>query len=289
MVWSTTCVLFFPGQVRSMTKEHTKNKRRSTKDQHDKGQRKKLMGAGGEKGDKQRKRQEQAEQTAKTTRGVRPMANVNSGRQIDELIDNEQWQQARALIEQELRGEPDNHWLLTRLGETYYEQRHYKQALPWLLKSLDIVPDCPLTLWHLAGTLDALGYHAGAVRLYTWLLESRKMAADDPCWESTEWTAALKTDCVFRLGLAFQHLRKKDKAEHCFRQYIDLLLAGAEGSYSAEEAMRHLRELGHGARAAVADELRKTADWVQQTSGAAAKPNELPKLDPKRLRQLQEA
>lgn len=41
-----------------MSSEHTKNKRRATKDKHDEGQRKKQMGAGGEKGDKRRKKQQ---------------------------------------------------------------------------------------------------------------------------------------------------------------------------------------------------------------------------------------
>jgi hypothetical protein len=40
-----------------MSSEHSKGKRRSTKDKHDEGQRKKKMGAGGEKGDEKRKRQ----------------------------------------------------------------------------------------------------------------------------------------------------------------------------------------------------------------------------------------
>jgi tetratricopeptide (TPR) repeat protein len=216
------------------------------------------------------------------------MASINIGKQIDDLIHSERWEKARALIERELANEQDNHWLLTRLGETYYEQRQYKKALPWLLKSLEVVPDCPLTLWHLAGTLDVLGYPAGALRLYTWLLESRKTVAEDPCWESTAWTDALKTDCVFRLGLSFQHLHRKDKAENCFRRYIDLLLAGAEGSYPVEDAMRHIRELAGSGRPAVEDELRKTVDWIHQVSGEEARPNEPPKLDSKRLRQLQE-
>jgi tetratricopeptide (TPR) repeat protein len=217
------------------------------------------------------------------------MATANVGDRINGLIMSEQWEKARALIEKELATEPESHWLLTQLGETYYEQRRYKKALGLLLKSLDLVPDCPLTLWHLAGTLDALGDSAGALRLYTWLLESKQTPDDDPCWESPEWTEALKTDCVFRIGLCFQHLRRKAKAESCFRRYIDLLLAGAAGSYPIEEALRHIRDGRHGKREPVEDELRKAADWVLQTSGAAPVPDGPPKLDRKKLRQLQEA
>jgi hypothetical protein len=147
----------------------------------------------------------------------------------------------------------------------------------------------PLTLWHLAGTLDALGYTGGALRVYSWLLRCTRTPQDDPCWESTAWTDALKTDCVFRIGVCFRHLNRKDKALFCFRRYIDLLLAGAEGSYPIEEALQHIRALGRGNRRAVEGELRKAANSVLQSSGKSARSNALPKLDRKRLRQLQEA
>jgi tetratricopeptide (TPR) repeat protein len=217
------------------------------------------------------------------------MATVSTGDQIDGLIKSEQWAKARALIEKELKREPDSHWLLTQLGETYYEQRQYKKALGLLLKSLDIVADCPLTLWHLAGTLDALGYHTGALRIFTWLLESRKTSGDDPCWESAAWTDALKTDCVYRIGICLQHLARKDRAEACFRRYVDLLLAGAAGSYPIDDAVKRIRELARGKPDAVESELRKTADWVLKTNGKSATPSGPPSLDRRKLRQLQKA
>jgi len=218
------------------------------------------------------------------------MATLSSiGTQIDGLIANEQWVKARALIEKELKHEPDSHWLLTQLGETYYEQRQYQKALGLLLKSLEIVADCPLTLWHLAGTLDALGYHTGALRIFTWLLECKKTPSDDPCWESTAWTDALKTDCVYGIGICLQHLARKDKAEACFRRYVDLLLAGAAGSYPIGDALDRIRGLGRGKPDAVESELRKTADWVLKTNGKPPEPSGPPTLDRKKLRQLQKA
>jgi tetratricopeptide (TPR) repeat protein len=217
------------------------------------------------------------------------MASVSIGDQINDFIENEQWVKARALIEKELKREPDSHWLLTQLAETYYEQRLYKKALGPLLKSLDIVADCPLTLWHLAGTLDALGYYTGALRIFTWLLESQKTSSDDPCWESAAWTDALKTDCVYRIGICLQHLGRMDKAEACFRRYVNLLLVGAAGAYPIGDAMDRIRELGGGKPNLVTSELRKTADWVLKTNGKPATPSRPPTLDRKKLRQLQKA
>ena len=41
---------------------------------------------------------------------------------IETLIEQEKWTDARQAIQEELKAAPDNHWLLTRLSTTYYEQ-----------------------------------------------------------------------------------------------------------------------------------------------------------------------
>src|SRR5438132_700738 len=174
---------------------------------------------------------------------------------IETLLQRERWDKARKRLQQELTREPDNHWLMTQLGVTYYEQGRCQEALRQFRSSLAIVSDCPLTLWNLAGSLDALGRSDAAIAIYTWLLKSRQSPADDPCWESEKWTDALKTDCVYRLGACFQHRGRKETAEHCFRQYINLLLAGMIGSYPMEDAASRIRGLGGKSRGRVEKEV----------------------------------
>src|SRR5581483_9709101 len=176
--------------------------------------------------------------------------------------------EARKLLAGELAKEPDHHWLLTQIGVTLYEQRRYAEALRRFVAALEIVADCPLTLWNLAGTLDAMGKPAAAIPIYSWLLESDRSPADDPCWESREWTDALKTDCVYRLGVCLQHLGKKDAAAHGFRQYVNLLALGMTGSYPAADALRQIHNL-HPRRApgAVEGELRQVIRSALKGSG----------------------
>ena len=57
---------------------------------------------------------------------------------------------------------------------------HQNETL--VILSEAIVPDCPLTLWNLAGTLDALGKYVDAIRIYVRLLESDDSPETDPCW-----------------------------------------------------------------------------------------------------------
>jgi tetratricopeptide (TPR) repeat protein len=193
------------------------------------------------------------------------MARIKADDQIDRLIQSEQWDEARALIERERAKEPDSHWLITQLGVTFYEQREYEEALELFKQSRQIKDDCPLTLWNFAGTLDALGRSAEAVKILTWLLESHETPDTDPCWESADWAAALKADCVYRLGLCLEHLGRRRKAEACYRQYIDLLLAGAGGMYPVEDALARVRSLHVGQRNGSQHELRKVVSAALQT------------------------
>jgi len=191
---------------------------------------------------------------------------------INDLFRKERWNEARKLLEKELTKEPENHWLLTQIGVTLYEARRYKQALRLLERSRKILDDCPLTLWNLAGTLDALEQPAEAASIFMRLLNSHDSPGEDPCWESKEWTQALKTDCLYRLGVCYQRLGKKRKAEHCFREYVDLLLMGVNGSYSLDDVEGHLRALrGPVNRSAVDRRFMKLGKPVLHAGGVVSR------------------
>jgi tetratricopeptide (TPR) repeat protein len=215
------------------------------------------------------------------------MAKANFSDRINDLFRQDEWEKARQLLERERQKDPHDHWLLTQLGVTFYEQKRYEESLQLFLASLRIVADCPLTLWHLAGTLDALGKHTDAWRIYTWLLESKRSPEEDPCWETQQWADSLKTDTVYRLGVCFQNLGKRKEAEDCYRQYLNLLLIGADGTYSIEEVTHRIRGL-HGAdeHGSMEEELRKAVTAALQASGSKPKKgrrNVPPSFDERKL------
>ncbi|MBY0525202.1 MAG: tetratricopeptide repeat protein [Gemmataceae bacterium] len=192
-------------------------------------------------------------------------------RKIEDLFERSEFDQARKLIEKERKKAPDNHWLITQLGVADYEQHRYQDALKLFLRSLQMVPDCPLTLWNLAGTLDSLGKHRAAIQLYTWLLKNKTSPRRDPCWESKEWADALKADCVYRMGVCFQRLKKLETAEECYKQYLTLLCAGIVGSYSVEDVHRQMQPLRGQTDAAHVDRaLRAAVESTLRASGGEA-------------------
>jgi tetratricopeptide (TPR) repeat protein len=67
--------------------------------------------------------------------------NTEMSSKIEALIEAENWRAARQAIRVELRLSPKNHWLLTRLGLTFYEERRYQRALEYELLALAEAPD----------------------------------------------------------------------------------------------------------------------------------------------------
>ena len=85
--------------------------------------------------------------------------------------------------------------------------------------------------------------------IYTRLLKANTSPDKDPCWESKEWADALKADCMYRLGLCFEHLGTREVAEHCYLQYMNLLATGIEGAYSVDDVLARIRRLSSNAGA----------------------------------------
>jgi len=189
-----------------------------------------------------------------------------------------EWEKVRALIRRELTRTPADHWLLTQLGVTLYEEGRYSEALKPLVESWQIVPDCPLTLWNLAGTLIAIGKPELALSIYSWILGSSKTSDDDACWESTDWTEALKTDCVYRLGTCLQRLGQSQQAAVCFRQYVELLLSESKGTYSIEDVSRQLHQVNGNGKPHRDRQIRGAISAVLRDAGIRGTRSKAPKL-----------
>jgi tetratricopeptide (TPR) repeat protein len=169
--------------------------------------------------------------------------------QINRLFEQEEWAKARRLLEARLKDEPNNHWLLTRLGTTYYEERDYKKALELSQKAIKIAPDCPLVLWDFASTQEMLGDDAGAIRTYAKLFKmTTKEAPNEECWEGMHWegeqrSLSLLADCFYSVAGCLHRLGQRDKALWFIQEYLEWRAAGVKSIYSAKEVRGRVMEI----------------------------------------------
>jgi tetratricopeptide (TPR) repeat protein len=169
----------------------------------------------------------------------------NRTKTLNRLFGQEQWAEARVVIEKELARDPDSHWLRARLSTTYYEERNYHRALEEIERAYRRAPDCPLVLWDYAGTLDAVGRTAEAIEIYGRLLgKGVEAVAYEECGEGVPWAIALLTDCCYRLGVCHEHLGNAAAAAKHFMAYLILRTStNADSIYTLEEALTRLGRL----------------------------------------------
>ena len=163
---------------------------------------------------------------------------------IEAAIRSERWKKARQLIRAELKDKPKSHWLLTRLGLTYYEERAYRASLSYSQKALRLAPECPLALWDYAGSLQMLGRHRMALRVYRQLL-SRGVGqiAHGDCGEGRGWARGLIAGCFYREAHSYKKLKKEKAAIDSYRKHLRMRGPGCRSIYAVRTVRKELSEL----------------------------------------------
>src|SRR5437868_12919155 len=113
---------------------------------------------------------------------------------INAALNKEDWKAAKRKLLPALKKEPDSHWLLSRLGAVYYEERKYRKALEYARRAEAVAPGCPLVLWDLAGALLATGATEDAFRIYQKILkggEEKASSCPHGEGEGRKWAISL--------------------------------------------------------------------------------------------------
>jgi len=160
-------------------------------------------------------------------------------KRIEQLIQAERWYAARRELRHLMRDKPEDHWLLTRLGLTYYEERKYKTALRYEERARRIAPFCPLVLWDCAGSLQMLHRHDEALEVYQALTRrGARRIAFGACGEGLAWANGLVADCYYRIALSFKDLGESDKALAAIAKHLDMRGPGCRSIYALAEINR---------------------------------------------------
>ena len=169
---------------------------------------------------------------------------------IEAAVRGHDWLGARRLIQRELRSKPTDHWLVSRLGLTYYEQRRYRKALEVARQAYRLAPRCPLVLWDYAGTLQMNGRHRDALSVYRRLVRRGiDSVANGPCGEGRARATALVADSLFRMARSLEALGKPRAALNAFEKHLDLRGPGCRSLYSLKEVGRRQERIRNAAPA----------------------------------------
>jgi len=163
---------------------------------------------------------------------------------IERAIAANDWPKARRLIREGLRKNRDDHWLLTRLSLTYYEQKQYRKSLQYVVQALQKAPYCPLAVWDYAGTLDMLNRKKKALEIFQWLTSwGEKRIAYGECREGIRFARSLIADCYYRTARLREEKREKGKAVEAYRRHLLRRKRGVRSIYPLSEVRRRYAAL----------------------------------------------
>ncbi len=150
-----------------------------------------------------------------------------------------QWAKARRLLLKNLKRDPLDHWLWTRLSTTYYEEKKYEEALRTVRKARRLAPDCPLALWDLAGCLDSLRKKKEAIEYWKKLLRMDvKVLAFGECGEGLRWAKSLLNDCRYRIAKSSVDMGKRNEALKWMRRHLSERKSGLPSIYTLREVKK---------------------------------------------------
>jgi tetratricopeptide (TPR) repeat protein len=168
---------------------------------------------------------------------------IEISKQIDLLFDHENYQNARKILLKELKGNPNDHWLLTRISTTFYEEKKYKKALEFSQKAIQLAPNCPLTQWDHASDLEMTGDVKKAIKIWLRLLSmDTEKIANGLCGEGIARAKALQMDCAFRLGIAYRDLKNPKESKKYFDLHLNLRYPGNCSIYRRKYAIERIKK-----------------------------------------------
>ena len=130
------------------------------------------------------------------------------------LYDMEEWKQARTILLRLLKIEPNNHWILTSISSTLYEERKYKQALKYSQKAYLLDEKCNLVLYDYANVLDMLGLELDAIKLWKSILNKGLFnIAKGHHGEGILKAKIMMNNCRFRIGSSYLDIGDKKNAK----------------------------------------------------------------------------
>jgi len=167
-----------------------------------------------------------------------------ASRRIEATIAQQDWLKTRRLIREGLRRKPGNHWFLTRLALTYYEQRQYRRALHYDLKALNVEPYCPLAVWGYAGTLDMLQRRREALQIYRWLISwGEDTLAYGQCGEGIQRARSLIADCFYRIARIHERNDQRKKAITAYKTHLSMRNSATRSIYPLKAVRNNLKAL----------------------------------------------
>jgi tetratricopeptide (TPR) repeat protein len=160
---------------------------------------------------------------------------------LNNYFSNDELDSAKKLIKKELKNYPNDHFLLTSLGNVYYELFEYNKAIEYTQEAIEIAPSCPLAINNHAVVLFMHEKYEQAIDLWQKILEKKLYSKE--CTEGKRITKSLLNDTRVRLADAYQGKGNIEKAIFYYKEHLDNRKKGVFSNFTKKEIIKEVDNL----------------------------------------------
>ncbi len=163
---------------------------------------------------------------------------------VNDYIMNEEWTNAKKILEKELDVNPDDHWVITQLSEVFYEMRDYDKALELSSKAIELAPDCPLVMNDHALHLYMHERDNEAIDIWNRIMEKGvEEIAYGKCGEGLRAAKSLLNDVRMRIGLSYFETGENKKALYYFKEHLKHRQRGIFSNFTKREVENQIKQI----------------------------------------------
>lgn len=160
---------------------------------------------------------------------------------FDKFWHENKWTELREYLFKWLKEEPDEHWLLIQIAETYYMEHCHKEALEYAEKAWRLAPRCPQAIWEYAESLVSLEKNEEAEPLYRSLIRrGAKRIAYGECGEGIRNARSYVNDARYSLGLIMANKGEFTLARRYIRKHLANRNRNCTSTFSLREVKKDL-------------------------------------------------
>ena len=164
---------------------------------------------------------------------------------LNELIDDEDWELATKLILEALDKFQNEYYLWSMLAQMNYNQEKYIEALKFNKRAYLIEGNDPLVLYNYASSLAMFDNSIEeAVKIFTKILnENIKEIAYGEFGEGMKWARSIYNDSLYKLGECHLAMNNKKKAKQYITKHLENRSRGIYSDFSKKGVIKKLKQL----------------------------------------------
>jgi len=157
---------------------------------------------------------------------------------LNALFDDNKWQEAKSLLEKEVKKYPEEYFLITSLAKVCYNLKLYKESLKHSVKAMELEPNDVLVIYDYGCALASLDKNSEAIEQWERII---KKDIDEIAYgdfgEGLRWAKSIVNDSRYRMAISALELGNLERAKELIKEHLENRKRGIYSDFTRKQVL----------------------------------------------------